>query len=201
MRRLLLPLLLVPLATPAAAGAKEVTGATLCGADGCRTTHDREGAAAVSDAGALAGPPDHAAPYYTVRLTVTHEGEDVGSWSVRWAPALGVVRSTGADDQTIWFEPTPAAAALLRRLGEGLRPFPAAGLEPLRDAPAQEPATSDSAAAPAGPGGPAGSDGGGDAAAWALGSGAALLVLGGATLLVRGLRRRATARAPVVPNG
>jgi hypothetical protein len=193
MRRLLLPLLALLLALPSAASAKEVTGATVCGTDGCRTTGDHDAAAELADTGALTGPPKHAAPYYTVRIQVTAEGRDEMAWTTRWSPELGLGKAEGENGDPVWFEPGAGAAATLRRLSTGLRPFPAAGLEPLagptpgRPGGQLEPETT---VIPPSAGGGAGGGGSGHGGLWALGGAGALALAGGALLVVRARRRR-----------
>ena len=199
-RLLLLPLLALVLALPASAGAKEVTGATLCGTDGCRTTHDRDAASDLANASTLAGPPKHAAPYYTVRIQVTAEGHDEMAWTNRWAPTLGVAKAEGENGDPVWYELSARGASTLQRMSHGLRPFPAAGLEPLDGPTPSRPggqlAPETTVMAPSAGGG---DPGGGHAGTWALGGAAALVVAGGGVLLIRlRLRRRATRRGSFV---
>ena len=191
------------LALPAGAAAKEVESATVCGTNGCATTHDRDRAMAILEAGGASGPPDRPARYFTIRVAMAEPGGEAGTFVVRWVPSLGLIRA-GEPGDPVWFRPPYDATALLRKLGDGLRPFPARGLRPLGAAPGGQLApdvTPAPAAAPASGRGRLAPDvtpapaaepasGGVSTVAWIAIAGGALPLAGGLTLLVLHVRRR-----------
>jgi hypothetical protein len=124
MTRLLAALIAVSalVATPAAAPAKEVTSATVCGAAGCKSTNDK---AAVAAAGENGGPPTtpprHRAAFY--RITVHIKG-DPEPFRLLIAPSIGRVR--GPDGT--WSSLPHRAANAWHDVIRGVRPFPAAKL-------------------------------------------------------------------------
>ena len=109
-------------ATPAAAPAKEVKSATVCGAAGCQSSNDKAGvAAAVENGGPPTSPPRHGAAFY--RVTVHIKG-DPEPFRLLVAPGIGQVR--GPDGT--WFSLPESAVNDWRDVVRGVRPFPAAKL-------------------------------------------------------------------------
>ena len=128
------------LAVAPVAAAKEIKRAQVCGPDDC-TNVDKGNLALVAEGGPPRTPPT-AAPYYDIRITMA-EGQEEGSFSVAAVPARHAMRG---DDGT-WMEMPPALTAVVRKLADGQRPFPAGeltGAAPESPAPAPEPAPGDS---------------------------------------------------------
>jgi hypothetical protein len=136
MRPLIVALLAV-LVLASSASAKEVRGATICGAQECRTVGAEVGHDVFPDSAPAEAP--QAAPF--VRLSVdvrVEEGEDV---TVEWVfvPSLGLIGGEGG-----WMRPIDEGAlATLQRLARGLQPWPASELPgaapPRAAAPASPP--------------------------------------------------------------
>lgn len=166
MRRLLaiaLPAVLL-LCAPAAAAAKEVTGATVCGADACRSM-DGAGEALLQG-----GPPTHgptqSEPFVRMEFEIA-AGRETDRVRNVFLPRSGLLLG---DDGTTWLRPTELAA--LREHARRVTPFAADRL------PATVPlAQRESAPAPAG--------GGEGIEAWWLVLPAAMLVVLGAALARR----------------
>jgi hypothetical protein len=160
--------LLVP---AAAASAKAVREAELCGASGCATVSGTgDELMTLTEAAGPAGAPRPAA-WYRLRLTIGPEGGDGFEPIVlrnAYVPAAGLLRveSDGGPD---WVEAYPAARRLLDSAARGLQPFTPAT---LRDAAAAaEPERRVAAVVPSG--------GGGGGAPWfALVAAAAVLAVG-----------------------
>jgi hypothetical protein len=132
--RLLAAVLLAGLVLVPAASAKEVVGATICGAEECRTISGAEAGHDVMPDSTTAAAPE-AAPF--LRLTVdvrVEEGEVVAMESV-FVPSLGLLGGEGG-----WMRPVDGALATLERLARGLEPWPAAELPGAAPAPEPEPA-------------------------------------------------------------
>jgi hypothetical protein len=165
MRRLIL---LLVLALPASASAKEFTSLKVCGTNGCHTTRDKT---QLSDAMAVEpqAAPDHGAPFYRVRITIGAPGQhDEGTMHSQWIPSLGLLRN--GDGPLVEFSlPHPPTDRMLRRLSGGLAPFPAAKLGRIGGAP-QSARVDEVVAAPTNSGGgnDDGDGGGGSAWAWSL---------------------------------
>jgi hypothetical protein len=124
MRRLLLSLSLLLLAVPTAS-AKGVIAAKVCGADGCRVTHDRAATGGLAEGGDPTDPPAAAARFFRVRLTVGDEaGTPAAGFWTHYVPSAGLIR--GADGT--WMPVGPAYARSFARVSRGLHAFPAARL-------------------------------------------------------------------------
>lgn len=120
MRRALLLALLVAAAVPATASAKELTGFTLCGPDGCRSTEvqgfGHEGPMAGD---AEAPPPDR---YLEASLLVDGEG---GWWRMFYLPRQGLLAFVDREARTVrWMRPVPRLATLLKRAARDVQAYP-----------------------------------------------------------------------------
>ena len=190
MRHLLPALVAIALVLPASASAKGFISLSVCGANGCHTTRDKQELSDAMDAAPQADPGPTGA-FFKLRQTIGEPGDphfaNVTTVSF-WFPALRVVRGN-AGPSSGWTLPTPATQRVLRRLSHGLKAFPAARL-PRMAADAEEKQIADSVGYPhRNPPAPRAADGGGATGgsgtswAWAL---LALLPAG----LVLALRRR-----------
>jgi hypothetical protein len=130
MKRLLAASLSFVVLCAAPAGAKQLVGLTVCGTNGCHSTHDRHELAAAMQTVDQADP-GRAAPFFKLRQAIGEPGspELIGRVESLWMPATGVTRS---DDQTMAYFTMfrPRTQRVLRRLAHGLRAFPAAKLPP-----------------------------------------------------------------------
>jgi hypothetical protein len=117
--------LLVP---AAAASAKGIAAAKICGVGGeCRSVEDREALAAL-ESGSVSAAPAAQAPFYRLVITVRHE-DARDEFSVLFVPAKNLTRSGEKYERVyMWTELQPDAAAALRRAAAGLEPFPASRL-------------------------------------------------------------------------
>jgi hypothetical protein len=96
----------------------------VCGADGCRDVTDRA-SMAVTDGGPPSVPPDEAAPFYRVRISVTGEdGEAVPGWSFLWVPSAEKIK---LEDET-WTNPPSTTVDELKLLARRVEPLPASKL-------------------------------------------------------------------------
>ena len=119
--------LLAALALPAAASAKEVRSATVCGASGCNTVAGPD-AQALVEGGAPTGPPP-AAPFYNVRVKIDAGGGHVVSFRTAWVPSRARVR--GLDEvngRYAWMTASAEQADALNAAARGLEPFPSSRL-------------------------------------------------------------------------
>ena len=123
--------LLAALALPADALAKEPVKATVCGANGCASSGDKDAILPLVEGGPPASRlPTSGAPAYRVRLTIA-AGPDASGTRRRtftftnWmSPQLGLIR--GAEGT--WMTMPATTLAALRRVARDIRPFPAARL-------------------------------------------------------------------------
>jgi hypothetical protein len=130
-RRLAVLTTLAALGLPAAALAKEPVKATVCGANGCASSEDKDAILPLVEGGPPTTElPKVGAPAYRVRLTIS---VDDGSMAQRrktdtftnWmSPTLRLVRGSEGTWMTM---PAPTLAAL-RHVARGIQPFPAARL-------------------------------------------------------------------------
>jgi len=129
-RRLAVVTLFVALALPARALAKEPVKATVCGANGCANSQDKEAILSLVEGGPPASTPTAGAPAYRVRVTISVEGGSranrgkTDTFTTWMSPALGVVRGSGGT----WMTLPAATLAALRRIAPHIRPFPVARL-------------------------------------------------------------------------
>ena len=135
------------LAAAPAAGAKEITKAEVCGADGCSAAAgaDRQ---VLGNGGATRTPPT-AAPFYMVRIEVDHGGGHTERWGMTAVPERRALR---AEDGT-WLEMPPEVAAVIAKLTAGRRGFPASGLMGAAPPPEPRPAPAPDADSPLWPAG------------------------------------------------
>jgi hypothetical protein len=125
MKRLALAVLVAVAALAPAAAAKELTRATVCGAQGCRTTENRGILAGFENGGMAEAAPRTRARFYTVRMTM-REGQQRVRWSLAWVPSTGLLRASGQTRGTfMWTDTSPTAARWLTAATSGLRAFPA----------------------------------------------------------------------------
>jgi hypothetical protein len=129
MNRFLVAFALTALVGPASAGAKGFVSVSVCGTNACHTTRDKQ---ELDDAMASApqADPGRTGSFFKLRQTIgepgnTHfpEAREVSFWF----PALRVVRGDNGP-LSGWTLPTPATQQVLRRLSQGLQPFPASKL-------------------------------------------------------------------------
>ena len=161
MRRLIC---LLVLALPAGASAKEIVAVSVCGTNGCHSTRDKSDLRQAMNVQPQASP-DHGGAFFRLRSTIGEPGlEQEFVQRSQWIPSLQLIRND--DGPLIEFSlPYPATARMLQRLGQGLQPFPASKLGPIRGAP-QSAKVDEVVPAPAG--GSGGSDGDGGGWAWSL---------------------------------
>jgi len=137
MQRRLIPAAVAALALAAApaAGAKEISNAEVCGANGCAgVSGEADRLALMTGSGkSIAAPPE--APYYEASAVYSHGGQSktVGFVAV---PRHRAVSYEGGP----WYEITPAQSALISKLAGDRQPFPAAGLTGAAPAPDPKPA-------------------------------------------------------------
>jgi hypothetical protein len=131
---------LVALALPAAAVAKEPTKVTACGAGGCESSRNQAIILPLTG-GPPAQPPDSTAPGYRVQVSmrVEEDGVDkeVDTFATWFVPSLRAIRNADG----YWMKMTPAAHAALMKLVGDLEPFaashiPAGGRSPSDPPPA-----------------------------------------------------------------
>jgi hypothetical protein len=119
------------LALPATALAKEPVKATVCGANGCASSEDKDAILPLVEGGPPATElPKAGAPAYRVRLTIsvedgsTSHGRKTDTFTNWMSPTLRLVRGSEGTWMTM---PAPTLAAL-RRVARRIQPFPAARL-------------------------------------------------------------------------
>ena len=114
---------LAVLALAAPAAAKELTQATLCGADGCISLSDRATLRELPTGGERRAEQPPPSPYYAVELVVEHERErnEVVMW---WIPSRNLLAANRETPGTLsWFPVYGEAIALMRNLTRELEPF------------------------------------------------------------------------------
>jgi hypothetical protein len=114
------------LLVPAAASAKEITRAEVCGAVDCAVLTDHGELRGFVDLGPPTAAPKAHAPHFEVRLTTTAGGRSETSVFV-YVPSARRL-GTGVTGSYDWFDTRTPAGALLARAAAGLEPFPAARL-------------------------------------------------------------------------
>jgi hypothetical protein len=130
-RRLVVLTTFVALGVPAAALAKEPVKATVCGANGCASSQDKDAILPLVEGGPpVTEQPTAGAPAYRVRLTISvddgsraqHRKTDTfTNWM---SPTLRLVRGS----EGTWMTMTAPTLAALRDVAREIRPFPAARL-------------------------------------------------------------------------
>jgi hypothetical protein len=133
---------LVLLAAPAAAPAKEISKVSVCGTTGQCTTYDRSDFNSLmflaEDAGPT-DPPAAAAPWYRVRFTIDERERGGGyeSWTVAYVPSADSLRVRDEGGDFAWVALNPRTAAVLERAVRDLPAFPKARLRGLHVTPPQ----------------------------------------------------------------
>jgi hypothetical protein len=175
-------LLAAVLALPAAAGAKEVTAVTVCGAHACTRLTDHASLDAFMHAGGMAeeapGTPQRS---YRLRVRVSEPGAGrIEDWTAYWLPDAGLLASRDDNGTMLFTGVDPALEDVLRRgAGGHTARAPRRFVRRVAGAPAPAPAAPVRAAASTGGDGPS--------LAW-VGLGAVLL-LGAAAGVARARRR------------
>jgi hypothetical protein len=198
-RRTCTALILLVLAAAAAlsaapAGAKGLTGVSVCGADGCVESRDDPASLApLLDYGTAVADPGRA-PFVRIKQRLGDGGQTFGTSTVIYVPRWGLQRNT---DGVTWTRPYPDAATLLKRLTRGVRPLPATALTPYRTSgPPVPEARAVSAPARAIRAGGGGADGGGPSALLVAAAGAVLAAGLAAPLVLRRRRRGGASGRP-----
>jgi hypothetical protein len=113
----LVPVLAAVLALPAAAGAKEITAVTVCGAHRCTRLTDHVSMDAFMHAGGLAEEAPRAPQRsYLLRVHVSEPGGgEMHAWSSRWLPDAGVIASHEDNGALLFTSVDPALERVLSR--------------------------------------------------------------------------------------
>lgn len=112
------------LALAGTSAAKEPKKVELCGPTGCRTITDRDTLREIPTGGETIGKPPALAGFYTMRMTVDAE-RDESSWRVYYVPSADALAARNETGRINWFPIFGEAVGLMRRLVNGLQPFPA----------------------------------------------------------------------------
>jgi hypothetical protein len=180
MRRASLALaLLTALAAPATAASKEIGSLKVCGPDECHAVTNRAAMRAFLEGGYETLAPTRGGTFYAVTARMRHEGQDAGGYTVRYVPAVNLLRAEAEYGKHKWLRPAGVTARALRRAARGLRPYPADRLGPVR-----EPSPAPAEGPPARVSSPARGDGSSQLGL-AGGAGALVIALLAATLLIR----------------
>ena len=130
---------------PAAASAKEVVKAQVCGSGKCVDV-SRAIAMDLMDGGPPTDPPKEAAPFFTARLWIAVGDGKTQRFDTAFVPRYGLMRG---DDGT-WMDAPVQTETAFKRGARGLQASPASDLGPLpaataapRPAPVQDPAPVD----------------------------------------------------------
>ena len=189
MRRFLVPVL-VALALPASADAKEITAVRVCGAQSCTRLTDHAAMQAFMNAGGYAeAAPREPQRSYLLRVEISEPGAHaVDHWTSYWLPRAGLIASRDESGEQLFTKVEPALDRVLRDAAAGRAARPArrfvrhvapARVDEVVEAPAAAPPR------------PAVSDAGGSPTLAWLGAGALLLLAAGgaAAARARALRR------------
>jgi hypothetical protein len=103
------------------ASAKELAGASVCGADGCRSARDAQLRGLEPEGDAEVAPTP--APFLRVTLRFRGEEDEIVTVRSLLIPSTGAFGGEGG-----WLRLRPASLEALQRVGEGLEPLPAAQL-------------------------------------------------------------------------
>jgi hypothetical protein len=117
---------------PAAASAKGIAGAELCGAGACHAVATPAVRAAF-ERFTPARAPSRAEPFLTLRVRArVSSGRIAVVATSAWLPRANLVRAAG---ERAWTRPAPVLTRAMRRAARGLRAHAAAGLGDVSDAP------------------------------------------------------------------
>lgn len=177
MKRIPLTLLAISLlVAPAAANAKRLSSAAVCGSSGCNSSSDPAAFLSTLEGGPPSAGPARAHPFYRLRVVVD-EGRASEAMKLLVVPQGRYLR--GPDG--VWRQVSADLLGRTTTLANGLRPFPASQLPGVPDSPPRPHPYSGPAAPSTGP------VGDGASFPWlAVGSVAAALLL---VSLALGLRR------------
>jgi hypothetical protein len=127
-KRCAIPFLAFLVLSPAAASAKGVQSATICGSSGCHRAMNSDVDRALGSGATPTAPPANGAPWYRMR---TFMGAGHQRVLMRYAvvPSLRLVRGCCSPGGGVyWLRMKPAAKRAYARLTEVLEPLPAATL-------------------------------------------------------------------------
>ena len=113
----------IALVVPAAAAAKELSAATVCGAKGC-TTFQKPSMDIAGGGDGVTEPAPAAAPYYTVTLTVDEQGHNE-SWTVFYVPGADMVVYRDEIGRTAFEALSGDAQRAFHRYTGGIAPYAA----------------------------------------------------------------------------
>lgn len=132
MKTFVLVVLLSALAYPAVAGAKEMVGVQLCGADGCRTQHGNVLGGSLDGNGPFAGlggivQPAAPTAWYRGSLLIGEPGGKVfGRIPFFYVPSAHMLVQPGqgpGKEQPAWWHPQPSVRRAVEGLASKLAPF------------------------------------------------------------------------------
>jgi hypothetical protein len=111
---------LAALALPAAAGAKEITAVTVCGAEACTRLTDHASLDAFTHAGGMAEEaPSTPQRSYRLRVRVSEPGAGHIEWTAYWLPDTDLIASRDDAGTLLFTGVDPALADVLRRGASG----------------------------------------------------------------------------------
>lgn len=124
MRPLTAALILLGL-LPAAAHAKGLDSAEVCGASSCRTIRDARKLEALFGGGRQVNPP-RPAPFYVLEMRILRGPGSVDAGPVlTYVPAARALRRASVRGRALWQRLDPEQLNLYREVTEGLLPLPA----------------------------------------------------------------------------
>jgi hypothetical protein len=173
----------------AAAAAKEVKSATLCGPTDCASIDDDQRAEALLIGGSPSDPPPKAEAWYRVRLVIGGDGAH-DAFTINVLPKSGYIRSRDQFGGSVWSDMSAQQQSIYRRLTADIDPFPAERLKGISNP--KLPAANRASPAPAQP---ADEDEGSSPTPWLIAAGGLAALVGAA--LVRRIRRRSAPAATV----
>ncbi len=126
-------MLLLALALPAPAAAKELSKLDVCGPSGCNSTSDRAllGRIGVGSDGSIPADPPALAPYYTLVYHVragrgeSFNGRKEFVFRTSYVPGAHLVRGIDESGYVVWTTASQVFTNAIARLTRGLRPFSA----------------------------------------------------------------------------
>jgi hypothetical protein len=130
MKKLVLVVFMVALAAPAAAGAKGLMGAELCGSDGCRQHRGgqlREGPAFNGPYSGLGGiiQPAAPSPWFRGNLLIGDGGKVFMRVPFFYVPGAKLMVQPGnGSEQPAWWHPLGALKTIVEGLAATVHPFP-----------------------------------------------------------------------------